>query len=136
MAGAQPVSTMARLQYSVEELHKNNWWVAGARLRGGMDVVGTNPEGELISNYPEKLPLPKAVWVTKWGMSVDGWVLLGWGVAYKTNLDRLGNWVSAWVAEREDLKPAIMELLDELEYRMEHLNDEASTREPRAFFFT
>mgnify|MGYP003590163284 CR=1 FL=1 len=70
---------MARQQFTVDELHKNNWWVAGARLRGGMDVVGTNPEGELISNYPEKLPLPKAVWVTKWGMSVDGWVLLGWG---------------------------------------------------------
>ena len=125
-----------RTQYTVEELHKNNWWTAGARLRGGMEVVGTNPKGELISCYPEKLQLPNVVWITKWGIAVDKWVFLGLGMVSKPGFVRLSSWLSAWAAERKDMKPVIVELVEELEYRLRHLEDEACTRASRAFFFT
>jgi len=128
--------TQKRAQFTCEELRQNNWWVTGAKMRGGMEVLGTDPQGELLYSHPEKLALPKAVWVTKWGVAVDGWVFLGFGVVSQTGLERVCAWVSAWAAERKNLKPVALELVEELEYRVKHLADDASTRDSRAFLFT
>lgn len=127
---------MASKQFTIDELHENNWWACGAKFRGGMEVLGTDPNGELLYSHPEKLAFPKAVWVTKSGMAVDGWVFLGFGIASKPGLERVCSWVSAWVQERQDLRLVVVDLVEELEYRVKHLADDASTRDSRVYLFT
>lgn len=127
---------MASKQFTIDELYENNWWACGAKFRGGMEVLGTDPKGDLLYCHPEKLALPKAVWVTKWGVAVDGWVFLGFGVVSQTGLERIGSWVKAWAAERKNLKPVALELVEELEYRVKHLADDANTRDSRCYLFS
>ena len=128
--------TKKRQHFNPDDLHKTNLWAVGVRFRGGPEIVGINPEGELIYRYPKKLSLPHVVWVTKWGMAVDKWVFLGFGLVDHPGLDHFTGWLTAWIAERAEVKPVAGELVDEVEFRAKHLEDEAFTREPRAFLFT
>ena len=121
--------------FNIMEVDSHNWWAVGVKFRGGREIVGTSPEGEMLFSYPEKLPLPKAVYVTKWGVVVDKWVFVGFGIVAKPGLDRLMGWLRAWAAERNDLKPVVIELIDELVIRAKHLDDKASTRDSRVFLF-
>jgi len=120
-------------QFTAAELRENNWWTNGARIRGGMEVVGVDPQGMLISEFPEKMPLPGVVWVTNMGVVVDRWVFLGWGLSIQTNFRRLGSWLPAWAAEKPETKPVVWEFVEELEYRVKHLEEDDGTRESRCF---
>ena len=108
----------------------------GGQISRGEVILGTNPVGELIYRYPAKLTLPHVVWVTQWGLAVDKWVFVGFGLVDHPVLDRFTGWLSAWIAERAEVKPVAVELVDEVEFRAKHLEDEAFTRAPRAFLFT
>jgi hypothetical protein len=118
-----------------EDLVGVNYWRRIVRLPRGRKVVGLNPAGKAISVYPKSLPLPKRVWVSKWGIAVDGWSLLGWGLASKTNLERLANWAGAWRAARPECVPLLNELIDHLEFRIRRIDDGPDTEGPRVFVF-
>jgi len=120
-------------QFTDAELRENNWWTNGARFRGGMEVVGVDPQGMLISEFPEEMPLPQEFWVTSIGIVVDRCVFLGWGLSIQTNFQRLTSWLPAWAAEKTESRPVVCELVEELEYRVKHLEEDDDTRESRCF---
>jgi len=128
--------TKKREHLNPDDLHKTNLWAVGVRFRGSPGILGTNPEGNLLYRYPEKLQLPHVVWVTRWGIAVDRWVFIGFGLVDHPGLDHFTGWLTAWIAERAEVKPVVGELINEVEHRARHLEDEAFTREARGFFFS
>ena len=43
--------------------------------------------------------------MTKWGIAVNRWIFVGFGLFFKAGLNRMTGWLSAWIAECDDLKP-------------------------------
>ncbi len=118
-----------RTQLTAALLATPNWWTDDA----GIDVVGLTPQGEPLLIFPEKLTIPSEIWVTNRGFAVDDWIFFGRSLWVDVNSDRLDAWLDVWNEESDDTNQLLASLIEELNLRTDHSEEEGGTRGARVF---